>query len=486
MAKLSCRVCNGSQFSLTELGYYVCRLCATQLEEINELEISEFDAALQTNKTVKYHKEAKSRIKRLRPSPIKHSDLLEAFQFILQLQISVLINDHSFPPSYGTAVFDLWFSFLERTASGSVSSAANFPITVTNTVSFLLTASVWLKLPYTPLFFLELAASGSLPLYHSRKLLPSRLRLSADHSYFAVHSSLNEGLIWHSSLTLCQVLSLHLPSCNSSLSCYLLHHQLSLPPLFLRLLLRLSRIVVPVKESCSLGILPTSFNLFSSSLVIVLVKLLYGHSFPSTNQKPFVHDIGYLELPGFSEILSIFKSFLVKSNVSLFSDCDFSMSTNLLYQSYHSQIETFDSFKSGFFGQSSSFSSSSVFSKWIDYFNTLKFNNSHYCWSRTIPDPTPDSSSTVRGQSSVDISPSNPSDCYVRYKNQLNTIEHPSIFLIMMSLCKVLNLNISELRYRVSSTEKALLQWSVGVRKSLGYSVNTRKDLLDYLFEDLV
>ncbi|KAL0223421.1 hypothetical protein P9112_002811 [Eukaryota sp. TZLM1-RC] len=460
MSGLKCRVCGSSHFTLTDLGYYVCKLCATQVEEVNQLETAEYDDnQLGSTIYLKKGRKAAAAPKDKIP-PVKYADIIEAFQLVLQLQSQCLVDHCGFPSEFDKVLLSFWFTFLERTASGVVTGAGQFPITLSNTLTFLYYSSLWSRLPFNAQYFIDLAAAGKIPFFHARKLLPSRLKISGDRSVFVPNASLSESSIHHSTFLLSRILSLPAPPNNVPIACIRMFNTLGLPASLLSPLLKLCSLIDPSSRSQRPFIAALSFQSLVPALFVVLLKIVYGLNWSCCSlEDSRVNVLPYLccngdvtDLPPLKSILEVLFDVVNNRKLSPFVGLN-SFCKQISCKSCSHQTSFVSTYAQGLFSLGLK-SSIPVFQSWVDFFAQYTPSTS----------PTQCSFSSSDNDSSippyVEQQGVDPSAKIASFLPLARTTEYPSCTAVLSALSVFSGVAIDELRKKLRSVEKALLLWT--------------------------
>jgi hypothetical protein len=105
---MECRICGGVSLSqASETGFYICQICGAQSQEYQE-ETAEYDPTLVSRYSISI---------RRRPQAALTGRVLtfyEAFQHILKLQVTSLINEHGMSTRLAEIVGFLWDAYLRH------------------------------------------------------------------------------------------------------------------------------------------------------------------------------------------------------------------------------------------------------------------------------------------------------------------------------------------------------------------------------------
>lgn len=267
--EFNCAVCQGDQFSRTDMGDIVCDLCGTQSQAFGE------EAELDVNLMARAfgHGIVQRRRKSMAPSaiPKKKSDVqlewcLTGFQHILHHQTRLLVDLSLCSPRLVGVVEDLWFRFLEKRLSGQSSvkwlhdsfvtpmalskrkfqneedtTGSHFSVVMADrriamsfSVVFCYLGCRWLKEPIMACDFASWVLNGTLPYFGAFQLMPRGLRdlLVLVRSFFQPLQPLSSNRILELTGNLASFLEMPLPVPNVSALLHRLIPTLSIPTPF--------------------------------------------------------------------------------------------------------------------------------------------------------------------------------------------------------------------------------------------------------------
>ncbi|KAL0220995.1 hypothetical protein RCL1_000849 [Eukaryota sp. TZLM3-RCL] len=487
---VSCKICGASNFLLTDLGYYVCRLCGTQVEHVSRVETSEFDVNTSSTIGIKTRKSDKKK-QTTTINTISTKMIIEGFQIVLQLQSEYLIKSQSFPQEYNTILSDIWFRYLELASSMSSRETFGASLVINNSLCFHMIVIMWLRLPFTPIFLVNLANTGEFPFYHARKLLPAHLRLE-DLSFLYPTRTLKESDVWDTMFSICKLIKLTFASSNSMLYFSYTFPSLGLPDVFLPPLLRLCSFIEAPVESFTKIVHPAAFSTFMASHLMVVFQLIYGLHFQTLDPQKTatVHISSVFEqsqkFPPFSVILDWAFDVLQSQKANFFQvQWGTFLVDAFLERTEEDQSHILHTFKHGFFACGWK-GNVALLEKWIAFFEDYQSNN---------PPTTLDPTQHLRVSPSEDSVPTHraddvqdPSYQYVSYSHDynqdFNCCESPPYFILLLALSTALGAKISMVRKFLRSLEVSLKKWT-GRMKQVSLSKSSQK-LTDHSILDIL
>eukprot|EP01129_Flabellula_baltica_P013282 TRINITY_DN6135_c0_g1_i1.p1 TRINITY_DN6135_c0_g1~~TRINITY_DN6135_c0_g1_i1.p1 ORF type:complete len:358 (-),score=81.51 TRINITY_DN6135_c0_g1_i1:376-1449(-) len=348
---VQCGVCYGNRY-IKSNGSYICAGCNTLSQEIVDFE-SEFDTNLKGRLYVGSVRLMKQR-KRNLGFESRDLDFLEAFQFILKIQINCLVSQKGIHPDLEDIVGHFWFVFLERyyemqeigmneeqeesidgdeamrdevvegdenpslgegdTPEKKKKKKENYPftLTITSSLSFLFLGLIWLKEPYTESDIVKWAIKGEIPylnmaadphvVAHTDKIKQHHFR-----NYLTPSRRITPNKIHKVTRQICQFISVDPPGLNAPLviNRYFeeLHFPVSLAPLAIGLFFQ-------YKTELTIHTF-VSMRVVLMSYVVYIMKLVY--KFDDKFDRP-LRKFGQFTIPhsNLREFISEQKQFLEK------------------------------------------------------------------------------------------------------------------------------------------------------------------------------